>query len=98
MNINMKKKALPFEILCPIFKLLPFSDRLICETVCKAWLRAAVACINKFLEVSGTSGVHLLASKLAEDSQNNLVDYSGAAVKKIKILDRNGDDSSNEIL
>lgn len=58
------KKALPFEILQEVFAQLSFSDQLTCQTVCKAWSRAAVTCANKSLVIYGSSGVHLLAPSL----------------------------------
>lgn len=78
-----------------VFDQLAFSDQLTCQTVCKAWSRAAVACINKPSGIYGTSGVHLLASKLIESTPDNMMDYSSVTVKKIKILDANNDNTNS---
>lgn len=82
-------KVLPFEILEQIFDQVSYTDRFICQSVCKAWSRAAIACVNKSFEIYGPSSIHLLASSLATktSAKNDLLSYSGAAVKKMKILD-----------
>lgn len=90
----MKKKVLPFEIIFKVFDQISFSDRLVCQTVCKAWSRAASEGINKSLEIRGVSGVHFLASKLIESSENNMVNFSGVTVRRISILDTKSDSST----
>lgn len=88
------KKALPFEILEQIFDQISYTNQLTCQSVCKAWSRAAVECVNKSLQIYGPSGVHLLASKLV-GSTENAMEYTGASVKKIKISDRAMDKANN---
>lgn len=94
-DIQQKYKPLRSEILQEVFEYLSFTDKLTCESVCKDWLKAALPCVNKSAELQSPIGVNLLLLNLTNSTQSDDMGYSGASVKKIKILIKDFADSNN---